>query len=453
MRILHYFLGFPPYRTGGLTKYALDLMREQVGDKNDVMALWPGRIGIVDKRVRIRREMTVEGITSYELINPLPVSLDEGIRCVDAYMKKCCMQVYGDFLSKQKPDVIHIHTLMGVHREFIDAAVKLGIRTVFTTHDYFGICPRVTLFQGDHVCEDDHDCKDCVRCNSRALSLKKIAVMQSSIYRKVKNNVFMRMLRKRHRSRFFSEETMPQASEDVLMCDADEYLRLRSYYIGMLERMDVIHFNSSVAEFVYKRYFTPKFSRVVTITHRNVKDRRKDNVWQYNKVLRITCLAPAKPFKGFTVLKDVLDELWREGYREFELKMYSTVNERAPYMRIYENGFQDGQLCSIMAETDVLIAPSIWYETFGFTVLEAVSCGVPVIISNHVGAKDIIGQGGIVVEAGNREELKQAILSLTKERQNELRSAVLESAFVKPWRTLVDETYQLYTGEEMQCFM
>ena len=26
MRVLHYTLGFPPYRSGGLTKYALDLM-------------------------------------------------------------------------------------------------------------------------------------------------------------------------------------------------------------------------------------------------------------------------------------------------------------------------------------------------------------------------------------------------------------------------------------------
>jgi hypothetical protein len=28
MKILHYSLGFPPYRTGGLTKYAVDLAGE-----------------------------------------------------------------------------------------------------------------------------------------------------------------------------------------------------------------------------------------------------------------------------------------------------------------------------------------------------------------------------------------------------------------------------------------
>ena len=30
MKILHYSLGFPPYRSGGLTKFSMDLMREQI---------------------------------------------------------------------------------------------------------------------------------------------------------------------------------------------------------------------------------------------------------------------------------------------------------------------------------------------------------------------------------------------------------------------------------------
>ena len=29
MRILHYALGFPPYRSGGLTKWCVDLMIQQ----------------------------------------------------------------------------------------------------------------------------------------------------------------------------------------------------------------------------------------------------------------------------------------------------------------------------------------------------------------------------------------------------------------------------------------
>lgn len=41
---------------------------------------------------------------------------------------------------------------------------------------------------------------------------------------------------------------------------------------------------------------------------------------------------------------------------------------------------------------DVLVVPSIWKETFGFVVLEALSYGVPVIVSDNVGAKDVVRQ-------------------------------------------------------------
>ena len=39
-------------------------------------------------------------------------------------------------------------------------------------------------------------------------------------------------------------------------------------------------------------------------------------------------------------------------------------------------------------QMDLLIVPSIWKETFSLITLEALSYGIPVLISNNVGAKD-----------------------------------------------------------------
>ena len=41
MKILHYTLGFQPQRTGGLVKYAEDLMLEQIAQGYQVAALYP----------------------------------------------------------------------------------------------------------------------------------------------------------------------------------------------------------------------------------------------------------------------------------------------------------------------------------------------------------------------------------------------------------------------------
>ena len=88
MKILHYALGFPPYRTGGLTKYCIDLMLTQVEQGHEVALLWPGQITIVKKKTEIHKRRNWNGIGSFEIINPLPVPLDEGILDVDAYKKK-----------------------------------------------------------------------------------------------------------------------------------------------------------------------------------------------------------------------------------------------------------------------------------------------------------------------------------------------------------------------------
>ena len=110
MKILHYALGFPPYRTGGLTKYCIDLMLTQAEQGHEVALLWPGRITIVKKKPEIHKGRNWNGIESFEIINPLPVPLDEGILDVDAYIKKGDETVYSKFLQDYSPDVIHIHT-------------------------------------------------------------------------------------------------------------------------------------------------------------------------------------------------------------------------------------------------------------------------------------------------------------------------------------------------------
>ena len=80
MRILHYALGFPPYRTGGLTKYCIDLMLQQKNKGHEVAMMWPGAFSLTGHFVRLKKDKkTVENaeIDSYEVINPLPVPLDE----------------------------------------------------------------------------------------------------------------------------------------------------------------------------------------------------------------------------------------------------------------------------------------------------------------------------------------------------------------------------------------
>ena len=62
-------------------------------------------------------------------------------------------------------------------------------------------------------------------------------------------------------------------------------------------------------------------------------------------------------------------------------------------------------------DADVYVLPS-FYEIFGITVLEALACGIPVIITDRCGIADVInGQAGLVVPY-DKEQLQHALLHM-----------------------------------------
>lgn len=80
-----------------MTKCSFDLMKEQLKEGNEVALLWPGEIKLIDHRVHITKDRSVAGIESFEIINPIPVSYDEGIEDVGAFMKESNKAVYSTF--------------------------------------------------------------------------------------------------------------------------------------------------------------------------------------------------------------------------------------------------------------------------------------------------------------------------------------------------------------------
>ena len=85
---------------------------------------------------------------------------------------------------------------MGLNKELIFAAQKLNIKTIFTSHDYFGICPKVNLIdlEGD-ICCDYNNGLNCIECNSNGYSKSLVVLMQSKTYRNLKKSPIIKKLR------------------------------------------------------------------------------------------------------------------------------------------------------------------------------------------------------------------------------------------------------------------
>ena len=81
---------------------------------------------------------------------------------------------------------------------------------------------------------------------------------------------------------------------------------------------------------------------------------------------------------------------------------------------IFLEYLNDSQLSYLYKRATILVFPSI-VEGFGFPVLEAMSCGIPVITTKYQGPSEIVKDAGILVDPNDILEISQAMSKLTKD--------------------------------------
>ena len=192
-----------------------------------------------------------------------------------------------------------------------------------------------------------------------------------------------------------------------------KYQNLRDRNIELLEKMDAVHFNSTNTLWVYKkRGYTGNNANVISISNGAIVDHKR--IRKVGSSVRFGYLGPLTTHKGYNLFKNACDALWLSGEHNFEAHIFVEVSNPSSYM-ICHKPYSYKELPNVMNQFDVLVTPSEWEETFGFTVLEALSYGIPVIVSEKVGAKDLIleGKNGFVV-ASSVETLKFQIADLVR---------------------------------------
>lgn len=189
MRILHYTIGLYPRRAGGLNHYATDLMMAQANE-HEITVLLPGGWTPWSKSIKIFKSKCFYGIQCYNIQNAMPLPLLYGIRRPNSFVaKKCDYNSLELFFDEVKPDVLHLHTLMGMPECLLHFFKEKGVRIVYTSHDYFGICPKVNLInQQGELCVGPAP-ERCAACNMQAPSTLFLRLRNSGIAFKTRDIV------------------------------------------------------------------------------------------------------------------------------------------------------------------------------------------------------------------------------------------------------------------------
>ncbi len=419
---VHYFL---PGHQAGTEVYTANLALALASDHEVyVLTSEDSPTGAVEVR-----DDTYEGLPVTRLYHPDPRDFEH------SYKDPQLDELFGQYLDRIKPDVVHFQHLFRLSTGFVEQAKKRGIPTLLTLADYWFICPPILLLgPGFQLCPGPDQGLRCVSCGnaigrfyagdvSRAAkgfetAAEKLVqtahalkhrlprswvegIRSFRLERDLKNpgsekNRRAELLQKRYRA-------MQQALAGIdLVIAPSNFLREKIIDAGIVDPTKIIH---SDYGFDGSRF-------------EGLKPGNTDHV-------RFGFIGTPVEHKGLHVLVEAMNDLqdtqatldvygdlsWFPAYARQLNKL--NRNPRTRFLGRFENA----RVGQILSSLDALVVPSLWYENSPLTIHEAFLAGLPVVTSDIGGMAELVQDGvsGLTFKIGEAEDLTRTLRRLVNE--------------------------------------
>jgi glycosyltransferase involved in cell wall biosynthesis len=397
MKILYVVHEFPPNATG--TGIATCELSKEMAKRNDVYVLYP----VAREGLYTLNSYKKNGLRVYELAMSLGIRIRKMTKlkmsCVDGKVEKR----FREILEDVKPDVIHFQHLVMLSASLIKVAKEREIPVVLTLHDYWFICPRAQLLKYDYtVCAGPDE--ECSNCFNKGLAEEIAGFLENYAI-----------------PRSFSKKAIEIVLK--LMNRRQDFVEGSKYMKTLLLEVDKIIVPSNFLRGLFLNYEIPGDKMVflengMSLTlFRGFRKRRK-------KKLCFGFVGGILKHKGVHVLIEAFNkissnnvELRVYGYYDENSEFFKGLNKKIKNTNIkFLGGFSD--IRNPYSEIDILVVPSIWYETGGpLVVKEAFATGTPVIASNIGCIPEFVvdGVNGLLFETGNAEDLHRKIMMILED--------------------------------------
>jgi glycosyltransferase involved in cell wall biosynthesis len=180
--------------------------------------------------------------------------------------------------------------------------------------------------------------------------------------------------------------------------------------------------------------------------------------WADSFILFVSTLEPRKNLptllKAFRAMIDELDQdvaapklvlAGREGW------LYQDIYKLEKELRLEDNlvwlgGVSTEELLWLYNRAACLAMPSL-YEGFGLPPLEALACGLPVIVADTSSLPEVVGEAGLKIAAENVKGWKEALLEVWRNRGSYKAKTLIEGPIQAArfsWRKAAAETIKIY---------
>lgn len=271
------------------------------------------------------------------------------------------------FLATEKPDLVHFHNLYPlISPAVLDVCAEIGMPTVMTVHNYRLVCPNGLFMSSGEVCERCAKGGEfwCLLRNCEGSYLKSLGYSIRNIMARLRGS--------------FSKNI-----SIFMVLNSFQKLRLEDAGFGADKIFVVPNMCNDL-----KEYSPPlNVGRYVAYAGRLSAEKG------IASIVDASHLCSSIPFKV-------------AGSGPFDL---SSITDTSNFEML---GFlEKDRLDGFYKDSRFLVFPSIWYETFGLTIVEAMLHGKPVIASRIGGVPEIVEDGvtGLLFEPGNAEDLAEKI--------------------------------------------
>jgi glycosyltransferase involved in cell wall biosynthesis len=344
---------------------------------------------------------------------------------------------FADFLQRERPDLVHLHSGYLMSASIVAATKQQFLPLVVTLHDFWFVCPRITLLKPTGVvCRVPKNVAECAWC----LAMDKRRFRWPELASRGAAGVLAQAL------------LASPAGAGLLgiQPDAGEIARRRRVLIEALKQADLI---LSPSEFLRGIFVEQGIDPAKILYSRLGLDSGHWNVSSAadrmpSRHLRFSYIGQLVPHKGVHLLIAAFNRL-SHSRRPARLIIYGNTSAFPRYaQRLYAMAkhnpaielagqFENREVANILRQTDVLVVPSIWYENSPVAILEALTTGTPVVGSNLGGIPELVQHdvNGLLYQAGSVADLARQLQRLSDEPGLVARLA----SQVRPARTIDDE--------------
>ncbi|WP_199620941.1 glycosyltransferase family 4 protein [Paenibacillus alkalitolerans] len=169
---------------------------------------------------------------------------------------------------------------------------------------------------------------------------------------------------------------------------------------------------------------------------------------------RVIYVGQIIPRKGVTYLLEAFNK-FSNNKSDTELVLIGKIDpcmkayfENLPSNVIHHNYIPNHELIHYYSNSSVFVLPSI-SDAFGLVVLEAMGSGLPVIVTENVGAADVIDEGtdGFVVPIRNNEAIYQKLSMLYNDKDLQQRMSMnsIKKAKMYTWDYYMKNLQKVYS--------